>query len=224
LLTVITIIAILATLLMTTLGSAKRKAREAVCTSNLRQIGLALNMYLDDFTRRPTELQTLARSRYLNTNVLVCPADRTWFLSRAPQDNGAGGGPGLFGGSSNGVSSIYVSYQHPLGWSDEDWNRLMQAQTRAGVVICPFHDVRTASRNVLVAAGPPEGLILRGQLDGTVVRRQVFRSAIPAQDGAAPPGSDRGNDGPMTTFEPTDAESGGTVTSPWQLFSDEPAP
>jgi len=49
LLVVIAIIAILAAILFPVFAQAREKARQAVCTSNLKNIGLAMQMYLQDY-------------------------------------------------------------------------------------------------------------------------------------------------------------------------------
>lgn len=48
LLVVVAVIGILASLLLPALANAKKKATKAACMSNLRQIGLAIQLYADD--------------------------------------------------------------------------------------------------------------------------------------------------------------------------------
>ena len=53
LLVVIAILALLAALLLPVLTRAKAAAKSAACKSNLRQLGLALNMYVNDYDKYP---------------------------------------------------------------------------------------------------------------------------------------------------------------------------
>src|SRR5260221_6895174 len=91
LLVVIAIIAILAALLLPTLGRAKASALSAKCKSNLRQIGTALYLYIDDFKKSPSAgsseppgsrpTYSLWDNKLLpfaanNRDLFVCPADK----------------------------------------------------------------------------------------------------------------------------------------------------
>lgn len=54
LLVVVAIIAVLASLLLPALSSAKEKSKSSLCKANIRQWGYALSMYLDDNDRFPS--------------------------------------------------------------------------------------------------------------------------------------------------------------------------
>jgi len=85
LLLVIGIIALLASLLLPALAVARNRAIAMKCIGNEKQIGFALNMYLDDFAFTPTVKYTGQEIRYVdliaeylinkNNQVFRCPSD-----------------------------------------------------------------------------------------------------------------------------------------------------
>jgi prepilin-type N-terminal cleavage/methylation domain-containing protein/prepilin-type processing-associated H-X9-DG protein len=69
LLVVVAIIAILAAMLLPALSQARERARQAVCMNNLKQIGLAMLMYVEDYKYLPAH----------DTHVAGIGNDRFWF-------------------------------------------------------------------------------------------------------------------------------------------------
>ena len=136
LLVVIAIIAILAAMLLPVLGRAKETARRIACLNNMRQLGLASRMYVDDnqgyFPPRSSTNRwpnAFYDSYGRNTNMLLCPTDIS------------GGQMPLTGSGTNNVADASPRSYLINGWNDyfsdelsaSDWDNYMKGTYPSGL-------------------------------------------------------------------------------------------
>ena len=127
LLVVIAIIAILAAILFPVFASAREKARQAVCSSNVRQIGLAVSMYTQDYdetmpifyaynTQTPTGQRAWAGDAgHKGVEVLLIPYSKNKDLFKCSDD--LGGPSGVLDDPTYGCPGRSSTYQGCYGSS-----------------------------------------------------------------------------------------------------------
>ena len=170
---------------------------------------------MDDFDGKRPAIGDLVTNKYLpSPQSLLCPEDKTGNWGQLVQTGSSvliswpATGIGLV---TNNVGSVNYSYLlQPLTWDDAEWLILKNNGSQAGVAACQLHglgnqntpDVRNYS-----------GLLLRAQLDGSVIRRQFFWSPLPNSGSGA--------------FSSSATSSANLVFSgaldPLQIFFDNPA-
>ncbi len=160
LLVVIAIIAVLAAILFPVFGAARTKARQTTCASNLRQIGLAMAMYVSDYDDTyPLGTFSMASGPWWddvllpytrNEQILVCPAHRrpnpsykwsyglNWDLAGKFTGCTADASSTILSGDVAGISCIisYPSNPHP---SSSMWVPAPRHNDKAVVVFCNGH-------------------------------------------------------------------------------------
>lgn len=169
LLVVVAIIGLLASLIFPAFAQAKARAREAVCTSNMRQVGMAVQAYISDYHGLPPYLHRMLDTGHVSREVLVCPSD--------PLADTVGYGeaferilrPPQF------RSQQPVSYLYWRVGSLANLDRLVTRKPDAGYALCVLHGtiVRPAW------GGRPErakyqGRLLRLRPDSAVKQVQVW--------------------------------------------------
>ncbi len=164
LLVVIAVIAVLVGLLMPVLAGARDRGRQSTCTSNLRQIGVAFRMYMEDSdNERPPRLHCLAPHYVTAPAILLCGSDGTGDYGYLNSD--------LVEPETWPYPTSYNYFQ----LTDKEWGFLEQANGRYGYVIDRNHaeTVVPVHPGTLEKAPYRVGHTLRLQTDGAVVSREI---------------------------------------------------
>jgi len=137
LLVVIAIICILAALLFPAYAGARAKSRQTACSSNLRQIGLAMTQYLQDYDEQyPPSMSVLAwdnqpeQNQYLyGIPGMLNPYLKSWAVWLCPSDTSVQPQP-------IGVTGSYWPNAYLTGWCN------MQYYNACGSTLCDAKPIK----------------------------------------------------------------------------------
>ena len=181
-LVVIGIITLLAALMLPVFGKARAAAKQGACINQLRQIGLAMRMYVDDNGGLAPRLTTLYPTYLSNSAVFVCPSDPDEGQRPGDDYDYMEGSRHL----ASGVSYTYIpNWQHAaeLGW----WGRPPRyGEGRRGeatpVAVCHWHWAKEWVSEVdepVWAVGKPRGWAVVLEAGGSVRR---VRAEVPLEE------------------------------------------
>jgi len=181
LLVVIGIISILAGIILPVMMAARRKARETTCTSNLRQLAAAWELYCQENDEVGPTYLPMVNQYVKGPDIFRCPAD--------PNGRGRAGEVLWHSFTVCGVDPhLYipfpVTYSYSSMWSipTEAARRSvwLEEHPRAGIIACVCHgepwergwDSWTYYSGLVLRARP-DGSVLRAQWPGTYPVRRI---------------------------------------------------
>lgn len=171
LLVVVGLMSVLAAVIYPVFATARAKARQANCTSQLRQVGHALVLYVYDFDRPPYWVYQLCPTYLSDSRVLACSADpflgRGGWISETLWQGYARIAPG-----SVKLPAFAVSY-FDWGYCRRPQIAKFLAQSKSGAYIaCILHGSPLSAGWQYYG-----GLTLRLRFDGSVRAVQVRQPA-----------------------------------------------
>ncbi|GIK31164.1 MAG: type II secretion system protein [Armatimonadetes bacterium] len=127
---VVAIVALTASLVLPTLVRAKRQGQATVCVSNLRQVYMSLQMYMEESGGEPRYFSPTALSEgppSLSKLLLICPVDPIL------------GDQSAFFRCKGKVVPLNSSYFWPFDKDNRVWKEISRVDSNPGVLACRVH-------------------------------------------------------------------------------------